>query len=155
MAETSVGAGGASAGDRPTVAGIFRRAQEMRSENAQLSLKDLKARIVREFRGGEFPTLDRLTIPEQDARAPEEDWTAGLPLVRRGIQNEDWDDLADGIALCLEQTDNYESQRGFAGAVDEWHDRSVGISEPLTKGIGKWMPDELKRLVDQASKGDK
>ena len=154
MAEKSAGGGGGEAGGRPSVAGIFRRAQEMRRENAQLSLKDLKARIVREFRGGEFPTLDRLTIPEQDARAPEEDWTAGLPLVRRGIQNEDWDDLADGIALSLEQTDNYERQRGFSGATDEWHDRSVGISEPLTKGIGKWMPDELKRLVDQASKGD-
>jgi hypothetical protein len=154
MAEKSVRAEG-NANDRPTVVGIFRRAQEMRAENAQLSRRDLKARIVREFRGGEFPTLDRLTIPEQDARAPEEDWTAGLPLVRRGIQNEDWDDLADGIALCLEQTDNYESQRGFTGAVDEWHDRSVGISEPLTKGIGKWMPDELKRLVDKAAKGDK
>lgn len=155
MAEKSVRAEGTAAGGRPSVAGIFLRAQEMRRENAQLSLKDLKARLVREFRGGEFPTLDRLTIPEQDARAPEEDWTAGLPLVRRGIQNEDWDDLANGIALSLEQTDNYESQRGFTGAVDEWHDRSVGINEPLTKGIGKWMPDELKRLVDKASKGDK
>jgi hypothetical protein len=154
MAEKSVGAEG-TVGERPSVVGIFRRAQEMRRENAQLSLKDLKARIVREFRGGEFPTLDRLTIPEQDARAPEEDWTAGLPLVRRGIQNEDWDDLANGIVLSLEQTDNYERQRGYAGATDEWHDRSVGISEPLTKGIGKWMPDELKRLVDRASKGDK
>jgi hypothetical protein len=154
MAEKSVRAE-ATAGGRPTVAGIFRRAQELRRENAQLSLKDLKARIVREFRGGEFPTLDRLTIPEQDARAPEEDWTAGLPLVRRGIQNEDWDDLANGIALSLEQTDNYERQRGFSGATDEWHDRSVGINEPLTKGIGKWMPDELKRLVEKASEGDK
>jgi hypothetical protein len=154
MAEKSVRAE-AAAGGRPTVAGIFRRAQELRRENAQLSLKDLKARIVREFRGGEFPTLDRLTIPEQDARAPEEDWTAGLPLVRRGIQNEDWDDLANGIALSLEQTDNYERQRGFSGATDEWHDRSVGINEPLTKGIGKWMPDELKRLVEKASEGDK
>jgi hypothetical protein len=140
---------------QPSVAGIFRRAQEMRRENPQLALKDLKARIVREFKGGAFPSLDRLTIPEQDARAPEEDWSAGLPLVRRGIQNEDWNDVANGIALSLEQTDNYESQRGYTGAVDEWHDRSVGISEPLTKGIGKWMPDELKRLVEQAEKRDK
>jgi hypothetical protein len=138
---------------QPSVADIFRRAQALRRENPQLALKDLKARIVREFRGGAFPSLDRLTIPEQDARAPEEDWSAGLPLVRRGIQNEDWDDLANGIALSLEQTDNYESQRGYAGAVDEWHDRSVGIREPLTKGVGKWMPDELKRLVEQADKG--
>jgi hypothetical protein len=108
---------------------------------------------VREFRGGAFPSLDRLTIPEQDARAPEEDWSAGLPLVRRGIQNEDWEDLANGIALSLEQTDNYESQRGYTGAVDEWHDRTVGISDPLAKGVSKWMPEELKRLVEQAEKG--
>jgi hypothetical protein len=138
---------------QPSVAGIFRRAQALRRENPQLSLKDLKARIVREFRGGAFPSLDRLTIPEQDARAPEEDWTAGLPLVRRGIQNKDWNDLANGIALSLEQTDAYERERGYTGGVDEWHDRSVGIREPLTKGIGKWMPDELKRLVEQAEKG--
>jgi hypothetical protein len=138
---------------QPSVADIFRRAQVLRRENPQGSLKDLKARIVREFRGGAFPSLDRLTIPEQDARAPEEDWSAGLPLVRRGIQNEDWDDLANGIALSLEQTDNYESQRGYTGAVDEWHDRTVGISDPLAKGVSKWMPDELKRLVDQAERG--
>jgi hypothetical protein len=141
-----------TAGAPTSVSDIFRRAQALRRENPQLSLKDLKSKLVREFRGGEFPSLATLTIPEQDARAPEEDWTAGLPLVRRGIQNEDWDDLANGIALSLEQTDNYESQRGYAGAVDEWHDRSIGIREPLTKGIGKWMPDELKRIVERAEK---
>jgi hypothetical protein len=146
MAEKSMSVG------RTSVSDIFRRAQGWRAENPQLSLKDLRARIVREFRGGAFPSLDTLTIPEQDARAPEEDWTSGLSLVRRGIQNESWDDVATGIALSLEQTDNYESQRGFAGAVDEWHDRTVGIREPLTKGIGKWMPDELKQIVARAEK---
>jgi hypothetical protein len=151
MAEKSDGAA-KTAGAHPTVAGIFRRAQELRRENPQLSLKDLKSKLVREFRGGEFPSLATLTIPEQDARAPEEDWTAGLPLVRRGIQNEDWDDVANGIALSLEQTEAYERDRGYTGAVDEWHDRSVGIREPLTKGIGKWMPDELKRLMERAEK---
>ena len=140
--------------EQPSVAGIFRRALEMRRENPQSSLKDLKARIVREFRGGAFPRLDRLTIPEQDSRAPEEDWTAGLPLVLRGIQTESWDEIANGIALSLEQTEAYERERGYTGSVDEWHDRSVGISEPLTKGVGKWMPEELKRLVEQASKKD-
>ncbi|MDT7542498.1 MAG: hypothetical protein QOE33_2402 [Acidobacteriota bacterium] len=147
MAEKSVSGEG-----EPSVSSIFRRAQALRVENPQLSLKDLRARIVREFRGGAFPSLATLTIPEQDARAPEEDWTAGLSLVRRGIQNEDWEDLATGIALSLEQTDNYERQRGFTGAVDEWHDRTVGIREPLTKGIGKWMPEELKRIVSAAEK---
>jgi hypothetical protein len=148
MAEKPVSVG------RTSVSDIFRRAQAMRAENPQLSLKDLRAALVREFRNGAFPSLHTLTIPEQDARAPEEDWTSGLSLVRRGIQNESWDDVATGIALSLEQTDNYESQRGFTGAVDEWHDRTVGIREPLTKGIGKWMPDELKRIVEQAEKRD-
>lgn len=151
MFEKTEGAGA----EQPSVAGIFRRAQELRRENPQLSLKDLKARLVREYRGAPFPSFERLTIPEQDARAPEEDWTAGLPLVRRGIQTQSWDEIANGIALSLEQTEAYERERGYAGAVDEWHDRSVGISEPLTKGIGKWMPEELKRLVEQASKNDK
>ncbi|MFN2598537.1 MAG: hypothetical protein ABR563_15300 [Pyrinomonadaceae bacterium] len=154
MAEKSVGAPNGAA-RTPSVSDIFRRAQELRRENPQLSLKDLRAKIVREFRGGAFPPLATLTIPEQDARAPEEDWSAGLPLVRRGIQNEDWDDVATGIALSLEQTDAYERDRGRLGAADEWHDRSVGIREPLTKGIGKWMPDELKRLIEKAEKRDK
>ena len=153
MAEKSVGAAKGAANKivaTPSVSDIFRRALELRRENPQLSLKDLRSKIVREFRGGAFPPLATLTIPEQDARAPEEDWSSGLSLVRRGIQNEDWDDVATGIALSLEQTDAYERDRGRPGAVDEWHDRSVGIREPLTKGIGKWMPDELKALVQKA-----
>lgn len=138
--------------NQPTVADIFRRAQAMRGENPQGTLKELRAKIVREFRGGAFPPMDRLAIPEQDARAPEEDWSAGLSLVRRGIQNNDWEDVAAGIALSLEQTERYERDRGYLGQTDDWHDRSVGIKEPLTKGLGKWMPDELKQLVEKAQK---
>ena len=138
--------------NQPTVADIFRRAQAMRGENPQGTLKELRAKIVREFRGGAFPPMDRLAIPEQDARAPEEDWSAGLSLVRRGIQNNDWEDVAAGIALSLEQTERYERDRGYLGQTDDWHDRSVGIKEPLTKGLGKWMPDELKQLVEEARK---
>jgi hypothetical protein len=138
--------------NQPTVADIFRRAQAMRGENPQQSLRELRTKIVREFRGGPFPAMDKLAIPEQDARAPEEDWSAGLSLVRRGIQNDDWEDVAAGIALSLEQTERYERDRGYTGQADDWHDRSVGIREPLTKGLGKWMPDELKQLVDKAEK---
>jgi hypothetical protein len=138
--------------EQPTVAGIFRRAQELRRENPDQPLSALRARLVREFRGGPFPSMDRLAIPEQDARAPEEDWSAGLSLVSRGIQNEDWSDVADGIALSLEQTERYERERGTLGQTDVWHDRSVGIRDPLTKGLGKWMPEELKQLVEKASK---
>lgn len=141
--------------NQPTVADIFRRAQSLRHENPELSLADLQKRLVREYRTGPFPPMDRLTIPEQDARAPEEDWSAGLSLVGRGIQNEDWSDVARGIALSLDQTERYERERGTLGQADEWHDRSVGIRDPLTKGLGKWMPDELKQLVEKAKERDR
>ena len=137
---------------QPTVADIFRRAQAIRRERAEMSLKDLRAQLVREYRGAPMPPLDRLAIPEQDARAPEEDWSAGLSLVRRGIQNEDWDDIATGIALSLEQTEAYERDRGRLGAADDWHDRSVGIRTQTEKGVGKWMPEELLKLAERATK---
>jgi hypothetical protein len=120
---------------QPTVSDIFRRAQAMRHEHSDWSLKQLKDALVKEH---------NLTIPEQDDRAPEEDWTAGLPIVRRGIQFQDWKEVIDGILLSLEQTENYERARGPEGDRDEWHDRSVGINEAVAKGVGKWMPEELK-----------
>ncbi len=138
--------------EQPTVADIFRRAQALRSENPQASYKEIKARLVDEYRGGPFPPTDKLTIPEQDARAPEEDWTAGLPLVMRGIQQQDWKEIADGIVLSLEQTENYERARGGGLTRDEWHDRSVGIEEPLKKGINKWLPPELLSLAEREGK---
>lgn len=108
--------------------------------------------LVKEFSGGEFPPLYNLTIPEQDARAPEEDWSAGLPLVRRGIQFNDWNEIAEGIILSLEQTENYEKEHGPEGDRDEWHDRSAGIDGAVEKGVGKWMPDELRQLIESQRK---
>jgi hypothetical protein len=137
--------------EQPTVSDIFRRAQALHRENPQTSYKDLKAQLVKEFQGQPFPSPDRLTIPEQDARAPEEDWTAGLPLVMRGIQLQDWKEIINGIVLSLEQTENYERQRSTQ-SVDTWHDRTVGIEEPLTKGVSKWMPEELMRLAERQTK---
>ena len=99
----------------PTVADIFRRAQAIRKETPQTSYKEIKAQLAREYAGQPMPPLYNLTIPEQDARAPEEDWSAGLSLVRRGIQFQDWKEIASGIVLSLEQTENYESQRGAEG----------------------------------------
>ncbi len=136
----------------PTVADLFRRAQAIRRNNPNISYKDVKAQIVREFTGQPFPSLDRLAIPEQDARAPEEDWSAGLSLVRRGIQFQDWKEIANGIVLSLEQTENYEQQRGPLTARDEWHDRTVGIEEPMKKGLGKWMPEDLMKLAERNTK---
>lgn len=135
----------------PTVADLFRRAQAIRKENAQTSYRDLSQQLVREFSGGPFPPTYNLTIPEQDARAPEEDWTAGLPLVLRGIQQKDWNGIAQGIVLSLEQTENYESQRGAEGTRDDWHDRTRGIRGATEKGVGRWLPEDLIKLAERSS----
>ncbi len=138
--------------EQVSVADLFRWAQALSRENLRLSYKDIKERLLREFQGNPFPPLYNLTIPEQDARAPEEDWSAGLSLVRRGIQFQDWGEIADGIVLSLEQTENYERERGPEGTRDKWHDRSHGIAEAEAKAIGKWMPEELMKLAEQSAK---
>ena len=143
MAETQTG---------PSTADLFRRAQAIRKENPQGSYKDLTAQLVREFSGSPFPLTYNLTIPEQDSRAPEEDWSAGLPLVLRGIQQKDWNGIALGIVLSLEQTENYERDRGGEGTRDKWHDRSKGVEEATAKGVGKWMPEELMKLAEKEAK---
>lgn len=134
-----------------TVAEIFRRAQEYRRQHSDASYKHVEDWIAREFSSDTFPPLYNLTIPEQDARAPEEDWTAGLPIVRRGIQFKDWKEIAKGIVLSLEQTENYERERGPEGTSDKWHDRTVGIEEPTKRALSKWMPEELMHLAEQKS----
>lgn len=138
--------------EQVSVADLFRRAQALKSENQQLAYKEIKKRLLQEFAGKSFPSLHNLTIPEQDARAPQEDWSAGLSLVRRGIQFQDWGEIADGIILSLEQTENYERERGPEGARDRWHDRSVGIDEAESKARGKWMPEELMKLAERQTK---
>jgi hypothetical protein len=135
----------------PTVADLFRRAQAVRAENQQATYADIARQLVREFSSGQLPPTYNLTIPEQDARAPEEDWSAGLPLVLRGIQQKDWNDIAQGIVLSLEQTENYERARGPEGNRDDWHDRSKGIRGAVEKGVGKWMPEELMKLAERSS----
>jgi hypothetical protein len=137
---------------QPTVADMFRRAQATRLEHPDWTYKQVKEQLVKEFSGGPFPPLYNLTIPEQDARAPEEDWTAGLPIVRRGIQTENWKEIADGIILSLEQTEVYERERGPEGNRDDWHDRSKGINEAESTAVGKWMPAELRELMERHGK---
>jgi len=131
------------------VADLFRRAQAIRKENARAAYRDIADQLVREFKGGAWPPTYNLTIPEQDALAPEEDWSAGLPLVLRGIQQKDWNDIARGIILSLEQTENYASTRRAEGNRDDWHDRSQGIRGAVDKGVGKWMPEELVKLAEK------
>jgi len=135
-----------------SVADIFRRAQALRQEHSDWSYKQIQEQLVKDFSGGPFPSLHTLTIPEQDARAPEEDWTAGLPIVRRGIQFQDWNEIVAGILLSLEQTENYERARGPEGSRDDWHDRNVGIDEAVAKGVSKWMPEELIALAERKVK---
>lgn len=135
-----------------TVSDIFRRAQSIKRERPQISYKDIRKSLADEYKGRAFPSMHTLTIPEQDSRAPEEDWSAGLSIIARGIQTESWDEVATGITLCLEQTEGYEREHGNTGARDDWHDRTEGIRESLTKGVNKWMPEELQRLVEEDAK---
>ncbi|HEY7785940.1 MAG TPA: hypothetical protein VIB00_14505 [Pyrinomonadaceae bacterium] len=138
--------------DQPTVADIFRRAQQLKLANPNSTYKQTGEALLKEFNGTPFPPLHNLTIPEQDDRAPEEDWTAGLPIIRRGIQFQDWKEVIAGIILSLEQTENYESQRGTSGDRDTWHDRTKGIEDSTQKVMEKWMPAELLAIAERAGK---
>jgi hypothetical protein len=134
--------------DNVTVSDIFRRALEIRKANPNGSLKDLKSQIVSEFRGGPLPEQSFLTIPEYDNITPEEDWTAGLPVVLRGIQNEDWPEIAHGIAISLEQVENYPKESGREDdPAKEWRNRNRGIAEAEEKNFDKWMPEELMAMA--------
>ncbi len=131
-----------------TVSDIFRRALDMRKANPSASYKDVSAQIVSEFSGKPFPETAYLTIPEYDNIAPEEDWTAGLPVVLRGIQNEDWNDIAQGIVISLEQVENYPKQSGREDdPAKEWRNRNKGISGAEDKVLEKWMPEELLSMA--------
>jgi len=94
-----------------------------------------------------------LTIPEYDNIAPEEDWTAGLPVVLRGIQTEDWSEIAHGIIISLEQVENYPKESGREDAPEkEWRNRDKGIAEAEKKNLDKWMPEELMNLAKRSAK---
>jgi hypothetical protein len=138
--------------EQTSVPDIFRRALDVAREHPEMSLGELRRELLREFEGRPMPSLLTLTIPEQDHRAPEEDWTAGLSIIGRGIQKEDWREIMNGILLSLEQTRRYERDRGHLGQADHWHDRTVGIEGALRKGVSKWMPDELMKLAERKSR---
>ncbi len=134
--------------DQVTVSDIFRRALEMRQANPNAAYKDVKAQIISEFGGKSFPDTAFLTIPEYDNITPEEDWTAGLPIVMRGIQNEDWNDVAQGIIISLEQVENYPKESGREDAPEkEWRNRDRGIAAAEEKNLSKWMPEELMAMA--------
>lgn len=139
--------------NQSTVSDIFRRALEIRQSNPGGSFMDLKEKIASEFSGRPFPSTAFLTIPEYDNIAPEEDWTAGLPVVMRGIQNEDWTEIALGIVISLEQVENYPKESGREDAPEkEWRNRHKGIAEAEEKNLSKWMPEDLMNMAKRSVK---
>ena len=137
--------------NQATVSDIFRRALEMRQANPNADYKSVKAQIVSEFSGKPFPLTAFLTIPEYDNIAPEEDWTAGLPVVLRGIQTEDWNEIAHGIIISLEQVENYPKQSGREDDPDkDWRNRDKGIESAEAKNLSKWMPEDLMNIAKKS-----
>ena len=136
--------------NQATVSDIFRRAMQIREANPTGSYADLKDRLIGEYDGKPFPSPAFLTIPELDNIAPEEDWTAGLPIVLRGIQNENWSDIAHGILICLEQVENYPKQSGREDdPAKNWRNRHKGIAEAEAKNLEKWMPEDLMNIAQK------
>ena len=136
-----------------TVTDVFKRALEIRKANPEVSYRELQKLIADEFSEQTFPTADKLTIPEYDNIAPEEDWTAGLPVVLRGIQEEDWNEIALGIVISLEQVENYPKQSGREDDPSkDWRNRQKGIEEAEAKNLDKWMPEDLMNLAKKSAK---
>ena len=134
----------------PTVTEIFKRALEVREQNPAGSIASVKSQLLSEFSSGPFPETAYLTIPEYDNIVPEEDWTAGLPVTLRGIQNEDWSDVIHGIIISLEQVENYPKESGREDApAKEWRNRHKSIAEAEEKNLSKWMPEELMSLAQR------
>ncbi|MGD9588308.1 MAG: hypothetical protein AB7Q37_05520 [Pyrinomonadaceae bacterium] len=134
----------------PTVTDIFKRALEMRSKNPSGTYSNLASQLVNEFKGKPFPDTAYLTIPEYDNIVPEEDWTAGLPVTLRGIQNEDWKDVIHGIIISLEQVENYPKQSGREDDPSKnWRNRGRRIAEAEEKVMEKWMPEELMAVAER------
>ena len=134
--------------EQATISDIFRRALEMRRANPSASYTDVKKELVSQFGGTTFPSAAMLTIPEYDNITPQEDWTAGLPVVLRGIQNENWDEIAHGIIISLEQVENYPKESGREDDPEkEWHNRSKNISGAEDKVLEEWMPADLMAMA--------
>ena len=138
----------------PTVTEIFKRALAIREQNRNGSFDNVRSQLMSEFSGKPFPETAYLTIPEYDNVVPEEDWTAGLPVVLRGIQNEDWNDVVHGIIISLEQVENYPKESGREDdPAKEWRNRHKNIAEAEEKNLTKWMPEELMSLAQRNVKG--
>lgn len=138
--------------NQASVSDIFRRALEIRKSNANASYKDIKSQLVSEFGGNPFPPTYNLTIPELDNIAPEEDWTAGLSVVLRGIQMQDWAEVVHGIIISLEQVENYPKESGREDDPEkEWRNRHKGIADEEAKTLNKWLPEDLMNAAQRAA----
>lgn len=138
----------------PTVTDIFKRALEIRASAPNGSYEDIKSQLKSELSGNAFPDTAYLTIPEYDNIVPEEDWTAGLPVTLRGIQNEDWNDVILGIIISLEQVENYPKESGREDdPAKEWRNRGKSIAEAEEKNLSKWMPEELMAMAKRNVSG--
>lgn len=134
--------------EKPTVTEIFQFALDLRKSAPNGTYDDVKSRIVDKFGSGPLPDTAYLTIPEYDNIVPEEDWTSGLPVVLRGIQNESWKDVAHGIVISLEQVENYPKQSlREDDPSKDWRNRNEGIADAEAKVLDKWMPEELMDLA--------
>lgn len=134
----------------PTVTDIFKRALELRTKSPSGPVESIKSQLLSEFSGKSFPETAYLTIPEYDNVVPEEDWTAGLPVTLRGIQNEDWNDVIHGIIISLEQVENYPKESGREDdPAKEWRNRGKTIAEAVDKNLTKWMPEELMAMAQR------
>jgi len=135
-----------------TVSDIFRRALDMRAANPDGSYADVRKQLISEFGGKALPDTAYLTIPEYDNIAPQEDWTAGLPVVLRGIQNEDWNDVAHGIIISLEQVENYPKESGREDdPAKEWRNRGKRIAGAEEKILEEWMPADLMAMAKRSA----
>lgn len=122
----------------------------IRETNPSGTMDSVKSQLLSEFSGKSFPETAYLTIPEYDNVVPEEDWTAGLPVTLRGIQNDDWNDVIHGIIISLEQVENYPKQSGREDdPAKEWRNRGKSIAEAVDKNLDKWMPDELMAMAQR------
>ncbi len=139
--------------NQPTVSNLFRRALEIRESSPNASYNEIREQIVSENNLNPFPLPAFLTIPELDSIAPQEDWTSGLPIVLRGIQTEDWNEVAHGIIICLEQVENYPKESGREDAPEkEWRNRDKGIASENKKNFDKWLPEDLMNIAKKSAK---
>ena len=134
-----------------TVADVFRRAKAIRQADPNGDFKQVKDQLAGEFAGKPMPPVYNLTIPEHDDVVPQEDWSAGLPIIMRGIQNDDWTEIAHGIVICLEQIENFQTDSG-PEQMKRWHDRSKGIGEQTKKGLDIWLPEDLMKIAERSQK---